>query len=279
MSDNSSNSQLPAFGGIYYIRQSVKRAFQLIYNYSGPEVSTFQSSSSSAASSSASSEKKRPKSRPCLCWNVQNNTVTVLIMASFDGVNPIIKQNDDKSIIPNISYDNLLKHLVSIYPTSPVPGRRWITIQGSDRNLMEHKNNSFLTLIPVIADSKTKWSHLLDEKFSSTDLRYIADLLKALDDEKTEQRIRNFSSEETNKSVLSDSIIPTARTYKINHVENDQKLSENDESSGESSYGSGNLFIDRIKINKSDIVQDWLHRYIDKNLDYPWTENICRSRN
>ncbi|CAF4474350.1 unnamed protein product [Rotaria socialis] len=257
MSDNSSNSQLPAFGGIYYIRQSVKRAFQLIYNYSGPELH----------------QKKNVQNLVHVYAGMSKITLSLLIMASFDGVNPIIKQNDDKSIIPNISYDNLLKHLVSIYPTSPVPGRRWITIQGSDRNLMEHKNNSFLTLIPVIADSKTKWSHLLDEKFSSTDLRYIADLLKALDDEKTEQRIRNFSSEETNKSVLSDSIIPTARTYKINHVENDQKLSENDESSGESSYGSGNLFIDRIKINKSDIVQDWLHRYIDKNLDYPWTES------
>ncbi|CAF1969530.1 unnamed protein product [Rotaria magnacalcarata] len=125
-------------------------------------------------------------------------------MASFDGFNPIIKQNDDKSIIPNISNDNLLKHLVSIYPTSPVPGRRSITIQDSNKSLAEHETNSFLIIIPVIADSKTNWSHLLDEKFSSTDLRYIHDLLKVLDDEKTEQRIRDFFSEETNKSVLSD---------------------------------------------------------------------------
>jgi hypothetical protein len=159
-----------------------------------------------------------------------------------------------------------LKHLISISPTGPVSARRSSTIQdpNSSKNLTKHESNSFLILIPIVADSKTKCRRLFDSTFSPDDLQHISELLIELKKERTNQRILNFASK-TNASPSSDSTIPTTRAVNVNTVENYQKMNEDDDDddSGESSDGSRDLFVHRMKIDNSDIVHNWLH---DNNL-------------
>ncbi|CAF1632305.1 unnamed protein product [Adineta ricciae] len=264
MSDNSTKSKIPSFGEIYYTRHSIREAFELINNNSNPGIIT---SSSSSVSSSSSSSKYRSRSRPSLCWHIDTG-VTILLMATFEGVNPMTRQNDDKSIVDNVSFTNLLKHLVSISPTPPIPGRRSLKIEcfNSNNELNEYKMNSYLVLIPIQAKPKTKWTDLFNGSFSSDDLHYIQELLSELEKERLElekervaQDIVNFSSKQASSPSTSDPKIPTTRAFNVNIIENDQKTND-DDTSCESSEGSGCcLLIRQTRIDKSDFVQDWLN--------------------
>lgn len=261
MAANSSSTPLPSFGKIYYTRESVQRAFQSISDLFGGETSRFELSTSSSSASSASSKSRRVKSRPCLCWNVENEIVVVLLMTKFNGINPTIKQNDNQSIVANVSHENLLKHLLSIYPTDPLPDRRSITIEYSQQTKtpIEHENNCFLVLIPLVADRRSKWCRQFDGAIPPNDLRYIGERLIELEKEKVERKIANLVSEKMNLSSSSNSTIPEART-------ND----DYDDDSGESSDGSVNILIHRMKIDKDDIVHDWVSRCCNNYLNDPF---------
>jgi hypothetical protein len=87
-----------------------------------------------------------------------------------------------------------------------VPERRALTIVNLDSNkkLTDHQNNSFLILIPVIADSKSKWTHLFDAEFPPHDLQYIREILRDLQVKREAKMITVFSKKETNESTKSD---------------------------------------------------------------------------
>ena len=74
----------------------------------------------------------------------------------------------------------------------------------------------------------------------------------------------------------SNSTIPQARTFNMNIFENyprtNDKYDDDDgggDDGGESNDDSVNLFIHRMKIDKTDIVHDWVNRYCNNNLTDP----------
>jgi hypothetical protein len=132
--------------------------------------------------------------------------------------------------------------------------------------------NSFLILIPIVVKPNTDWSRLYDGTFSADHLTYIKELLEKLDNEKQElankskeEMILKFSRKTNNDSCSTDSTIPNPRTWNINTIKNDQKVS--DDSGSDSSEGSGSLFICRMNMVKHDMVHNWLHQCIDNNLE------------
>ena len=90
-----------------------------------------------------------------------------------------------------------------------MPERRALTIVNSSSNnkLTDHQNNSFLILIPVIADSTSEWTHLFDDEFSLHDFQYIREILRDLQVKREGKMITVFSKKETNESPKSDSTL------------------------------------------------------------------------
>ena len=128
MSSTSSSIRNPPFGRIYFLRQSVNRTLSSIQD-------TFASDLSSCPSSSNTGKKPgQPKERPCLCCNSSSDHVKMLLSTTFDRKNPMEDEADRKLILPNVTKENLLKHLISIHPTTSVPDRRSIHIDGVSRS-------------------------------------------------------------------------------------------------------------------------------------------------
>ena len=215
MSANSSIGEVRSFGQTYFVRKSVQQILQSVAQSPGSR--TVASSSSSSSSSAASlPTNDRPKTRLCLYWDLVNDYDIVLLMATFNGINPMVKQRDGGSIIPNVPFDTLLKHLVSIFPTSSIAGRRSINmkfIDSSNERRTEHQENFFLILAPVIINGKDRCGRKYDGFFSKEDLCYIRQLLSELDEEKFRNKVSNRDlPSQTIQTVSSDPVMRSVIT-------------------------------------------------------------------
>jgi hypothetical protein len=196
--------------------------------------------------------------------------------------------------------EQLLKHLILIHPTPPVPSRRAISIQDSttlkkgfciDRFCFKSQNtrwfriapfsqyigstdkdnNSFIIVILILVGSSTVWSDLEDGIFSPDNQRYTNQLLIQLDDERKETMISIFSSIKTDQSSSNDSSIPCECKFETNVIENDKQSSYSDTDS-QSSQTNHCLVAFRADLNKYEIINDWLRRYVDNSYECQWNE-------
>ena len=270
---STNESNIPIFGRIYYIRHSIQGTLaSLVKDFpSGLSINSSSSSSASSASatSSVSSSRRtdnRPVSHYCLCWDIRNGSIFVLPMTSFDGQSPFqgSTTNDENNTIYNVSNDKLLKYLIPINPTPPVPDRRTLTLQGPPFKHIDKKDRTFLILNPVPARSKTVWPEPHEAIFSPDDLEYINQLLVKLDEERRQAMILDFSSTITKQPSSNNSIIPCRRKVETNLIEH-KKQSSCDDNDSQSSDCSVILDAD---LTKYEMINDWLHRYINNNCEY-----------
>lgn len=261
MSANSSTGEVRSFGQMYFVRKSVQQILQSVAQSPG---SRAVASSSSSSSSSATSRptKDRPKPRLCLYWDLVNDYDVVLLMATFNGINPMVKQGDGGSIIPNVPFETLLKHLVSIFPTSSIPGRRSINmefIDSSNERRTEHQENLFLILAPVFINTKDLWGRKYDGFFSNEDLCYIRQLLNELEEERFRNKVSNLELVRTKPSPSSNSTIPKSRVAGIDQKNLNRSISddEHEQTGDEIRY----TFSHEIEMTKTDFVLQWLNKY------------------
>lgn len=267
-SNSSSNATMSEFGSIYYIKESVQRAFRLSMNPSRC-VSSSNSSSNSIASSTASSNSfNEPNYRPCLRWFSNENRITVLLLTSFNGVNPLNGTDDGPSIVPNVSKKQLLDHLISIEPTPPLPGGRSIRLETtiSSQKSNKYSHNSFLVLIPVSPKENTDWSKRFNGKFAADDLRYIRQRLVRLEDQTMDKLIDQLINSEKNQSSADQSIIPISRMVNISAMEHDETSSHH--SSFDLIDNARKLESDSIlNISKEELIYDWLNNCHEDEID------------
>ncbi|CAF1641485.1 unnamed protein product, partial [Didymodactylos carnosus] len=100
---------------------------------------------------------------------------------------------NDTVVLPLLSWEDLLKQLVSIHATPPLPGLPSITLKTPPSITPTHpiQHNNYLILILVRIPEDTTWCRPLVEYFSTEDMLYINDLLTELTREEQANLLRN----------------------------------------------------------------------------------------
>ena len=248
----------PSFGRIYFVRVSVQKTISSINGHFELNSST-HSSNASSASSGGKRKKDHPKPRPCLCWDVEAEYCTFLIMTSFDGKNPAGESNDPDFVFMNMPSRLLLKYLISVDPTLPTPTRRSITMNRSpNRNPPRHPYNMYLILMPVKVKIDPSWGLPVEDFISNDDLRYISHSLIELEKERKEKMILNLSTQSMNL-FSPESGIPSRRHLETNSLKKGQIKSIED-----------TLSISSQTSDDSDIFSEY---YAKRNLVIQWLKN------
>ena len=162
------------------------------------------------------------------------------------------------STLPN---EILLRYIVSINPTTPVPDRRAITIKhrSSLHNYQKYEFNSFLILIPTPVKPSTDWSRMIEATFPPEDLDYIDTLMSGIAREKRQQMISAFSLQAVESS--NDSSIPEPRRCR---PDLSGKITSDDGESDGASDGSEDLFRPRPSGMNPHMVNEWINQHVNE---------------
>lgn len=264
MTSGAGSLSAPVFGKIYCLGLSVQKTLRLIAHNFMMNLST-RSSDSSSSDVLKITKKEQRHGRPCLCWDVNNEFCTFLLMTSFNGKSPMGEPNDPQTVVSNMSNQSLIKHLVSISPTPPTPGRRCINIQRSPNTKPpNHPNNCFLILMPVKIQIQPGmvWPVPLDDLIPRDDLLYINDLLTELEHER--KRIIITTSMGNSMSLSPDeSNIPTARFCPMGFYMDMNNSEPYDDDTASETSDCATLFMDFI--DKNDSIQYWLQCHFNND--------------
>ena len=154
------NRDVPKIGGIYFLRQSVERAFEVnrASNNSHQSYSDSGSQSSSSTNNSRGGT-QRPQKRPCLVWNRTSTECNVLLLTRLNGNHPGTIDNEGNSLFPNMKPEEVIKRLVPIHPTTPLIGQPLINFDRAplDGERLTLSHNHYLLLIPRITPISIDW--------------------------------------------------------------------------------------------------------------------------
>ncbi|CAF4129311.1 unnamed protein product, partial [Rotaria sordida] len=232
VSSTTSNKPLP--GNIYYFTQGVEILFGITPK-SLLKSSSFKSlrSTSSSTASLSSSQQKSPTPRPCLVWDVKEDEIQILAMATFNGNDP----KDEDKVFPELERDFLLNRLLAVSSTLTLPDKASIDLQKVFCKSTSIRN-CYLILVPTLKSLKDDWYNSTHKKeslgsFAVTQAVAQASLREA-------ERIRQFYSEGPKED---------------GDDKNHHKSSSN---SLDLQYHRGDPFIDDIIFDKDSYVQQWL---------------------
>lgn len=209
---------------MYSIRQGVESVF-------GSTSLPSSSSSTSSKGTSSSSSANRQKPRPCLTWRINQETVEVLMMASFNDTDP----KDSNEIFPHIPRDILMKKLLLIWSKN-------LSENGifPAKNLNGLKHNTYLILVPVMVPLKQKWTTTEVGPFNQEQLRHINNQLRQLaleEIDNQEKQINEFNcniGDDEKDDSSSSSSLPLPKTRSIS-------------------------FLNNISSDKTNLVNQWLN--------------------
>ena len=125
---------------------------------------------------------------------------TVLLLTTFNHTDPMKADSNGKSIIPNLTPDQLAKRLVAIGPTKPLIGRPSISFDRPPPigDLVVLQENHYLILIPIRITKKIDWVPPSEAIFSCTDLLTINKLIADLQNEQIQEEEIEFYKEKLN---------------------------------------------------------------------------------
>ena len=126
-SHGHSSSSTPRIGHFYRLRESVMALLGpdgVADNAGDP--SQYPSTSLSKSSTASSKEGSKLKPRPCLVIGYDEQSASILLVATFGGHDPT---RTDVAIFPHLSREELADVLVPIHPTATLRPRRSIIPQ------------------------------------------------------------------------------------------------------------------------------------------------------
>ncbi|CAF1199494.1 unnamed protein product [Rotaria sordida] len=246
----TSNKPLP--GNIYYFTRGVEILFGITPK-SLLKSSSFKSlrSTSSSTASLSSSQQKSPTPRPCLVWDVKEDEIQILAMATFNGNDP----KDEDKVFPELERDFLLKRLLAVSSTLTLPDKASIDFQKVFCKSTSIRN-CYLILVPTLKSLKDDWYNSMHKKeslgsFGINEMLYINQLLKDISIQAVTQAVAQASLREAERIRQFYSEGPKEDGDDKNH----HKSSSN---SLDLQYHRGDPFIDDINFDKDSCVQQWL---------------------
>ncbi|CAF4043455.1 unnamed protein product, partial [Rotaria sordida] len=250
VSSTTSNKPLP--GNIYYFTRGVEILFGITPK-SLLKSSSFKSlrSTSSSTASLSSSQQKSPTPRPCLVWDVKEDEIQILAMATFNGNDP----KDEDKVFPELERDFLLKRLLAVSSTLTLPDKASIDFQKVFCKSTSIRN-CYLILVPTLKSLKDDWYNSMHKKeslgsFGINEMLYINQLLKDISIQAVTQAVAQASLREAERIRQFYSEGPKEDGDDKNH----HKSSSN---SLDLQYHRGDPFIDDINFDKDSCVQQWL---------------------
>ncbi len=139
--------------------------------------SSSSTSTSSSIPSASSKKKKAPdvggRRRPCLIWSIDTTGIYVLPITSFNGRVLTTSENNSSSTISNQS---LIKYVLPIEPTPPIPNKR--TIKPEILKKMSKPLHGYVLLMPILVASEKFSCPPMPVIFTRSDLLYINEELK-----------------------------------------------------------------------------------------------------
>lgn len=247
----------PEPGSIYMLRLSIPEAFG-IFESGEAETSSFTSYTSSSstkgsAKSSASPtkpKKKRYYKRPCVVLFVHSESTTVLAITRFHG-HDLASTNTNTTVLPQLTRNDVFKHILSIYPTPPVFGRKSIQIKSTcSSTYFTHQDKHYLILKPISISSGTKWAHAIPDFIDPNDLLYISQIIYELTAEE-----RKSSTGNSQLQIISTN--PGDKTDDKEDTDDDAKTTSSSSSLPMPRFEQYLLL--QNDLNKSYQVQQWLN--------------------
>ncbi len=218
-------------GYVYSLRQGVEHIFDVTPQSVLKSESPLSQASSSKATSSSSAKRRSPhqlKPRPCLVWKVDQQTAEILVMASFDDIDPL-DQDKLRSAVPR---ELLMKKLLLV--SSESLRKQQGMFPGDGLAKLKRDKDTYIILVPVIVSLKRSWSKQLRMgPLNRQQMLYINNKLKELAVEVVEgldaheKLIEQFDftmgnivncDENDNNSSSSSSSLPRARTNFLNNI-------------------------------------------------------------
>jgi hypothetical protein len=185
------------------LRVSIPEAFG-IFKSGKPEISSFASCASSSstensAESSASStkpKKERYVKRPCVVLFNHCESTTIVAITRFHRHDPASSSTIETNILPALTRNYVLKHLLSIYPNPPVFGRNSIKIRSVCLSTyFTPLDKHYLILKPVSIASGTEWPKPIPDFVEADELHYISHLIFELTTEERQSSTGNLQAQ------------------------------------------------------------------------------------
>ena len=189
----------PLLGHFYSLRVSLTDVAStgLFMVHSKSTSTTNSNASKSHASKISSSKSSYPARRPCLLWDILDNTVEVMIISTFDKTNPF----EEDYMLPNMSQETLQKKILLLKPTNES--------NQIFANLTSIQDGSYLVLKPIALSLEQEWKCTSIGPLTKEQMIYINNKLESIAlDEFAERRKRFHQSD-----ALSNSSIPQARCF------------------------------------------------------------------
>jgi hypothetical protein len=107
-----------------------------------------------------------------------SESTTVLAITRFHGHDPASTDTNATIVLPELTRNDVFKHILSIYPNPPVFGRNSIKIKSiCPSTYFTPKDKHYLILKPISISSGAKWSNPIPDFVESHELHYISQVI------------------------------------------------------------------------------------------------------